>query len=82
LPCEKSADPAEIIIFLETKQRLEKRLFMSLSPFEMDVLLAYKEGQTYRQMANQLQCTVKSIDNALSRVKRKLSILTEEINRC
>ena len=79
LPSETSADPADQIIFYETKRVLEQRLHTSLSEFEMNVLMAYKEGRSYRQMADQLRCTVKSIDNALSRVKRKLSALTTEI---
>ncbi|MCC7492551.1 MAG: RNA polymerase sporulation sigma factor SigH [Fimbriimonadaceae bacterium] len=79
LPSEASSDPADHIIFHETKRVLEQRLHTSLSEFEMNVLLAYKEGRSYRQMADQLRCTVKSIDNALSRVKRKLSALTTEI---
>jgi len=79
LPSESSADPADQIIFHETKRVLEQRLHTSLSEFEMNVLMAYKEGRSYRQMADQLRCTVKSIDNALSRVKRKLSALTTEI---
>lgn len=79
LPSESSSDPADHIIFTETKRVLEQRLHTSLSEFEMNVLLAYKEGRSYRQMADQLRCTVKSIDNALSRVKRKLSALTTEI---
>jgi len=79
LPSESSSDPADQIIFHETKRVLEQRLHTSLSEFEMNVLMAYKEGRSYRQMADQLRCTVKSIDNALSRVKRKLSALTTEI---
>lgn len=79
LPSETSADPADHIIFDETKRVLEQRLHTSLSEFEMNVLMAYKEGRSYRQMADQLRCTVKSIDNALSRVKRKLSALTTEL---
>lgn len=79
LPSESSADPADHIIFHETKRVLEQRLHTSLSDFERNVLLAYKEGRSYRQMADELQCTVKSIDNALSRVKRKLAALTTEI---
>lgn len=82
LPSESSADPADQIIFHETKRVLEQRLHTSLSDFEMNVLLAYKEGRSYRQMADELRCTVKSIDNALSRVKRKLSALTIEIWHC
>ncbi|HAZ62246.1 MAG TPA: RNA polymerase sporulation sigma factor SigH [Armatimonadetes bacterium] len=79
IPCENSTDPAEQIIFDETKRLLEDRLYTSLSPFERAVLLAYKDGRSYRQMADELQCTVKSIDNALSRVKRKLAMHTTEI---
>jgi len=81
LPCDKASDPADIIIFMETKRLLEQRLQMSLSPFERDVLIAYRKGRTYRQMAKELRCTVKSIDNALSRVKRKLTALTSELCR-
>ena len=79
LPCESSADPADQIIFCETKRVLEQSLYSSLSEFEMRVLLAYKDGRSYRQMADELLCSVKSIDNALSRVKRKLLALKTEI---
>ncbi len=79
IPCDSSADPADQIIFDETRRLLEYRLHTSLSSFERSVLLAYKEGRSYRQMADELRCSVKSIDNALSRVKRKLAEKTAEI---
>ena len=78
LACESCTDPADEIIFRERKRVLEQRLLTSLSSFERRVHQSYREGRSYRKMADELSCTVKSIDNALSRVKRKLAQLITE----
>jgi len=36
------------------------------------------DGLSYREMSRELACHTKSIDNALQRVKRKISILLKE----
>lgn len=81
IPAEEAEDPANIIIYNELLQIVEEQLVNSLSAFEKQVLEAYREGKPYREMAAELKCTVKSIDNALSRVKRKLFALTAELCR-
>ena len=43
-----------------------------LSDLEWQVLIAYLEGKSYNEMSQELHRHVKSIDNALQRVKRKL----------
>lgn len=43
-----------------------------LSRFENEVLALYSEGRSYLEMAEELSCSVKSIDNALYRIKRKI----------
>ena len=43
-----------------------------LSDLETEVLRLYVEGKSYQENAERLQRHVKSIDNALQRIKRKL----------
>ena len=43
-----------------------------LSPFEREVLAAHLAGGSYRQIARQLGCTPKAVENALVRLRRKL----------
>ena len=49
-----------------------------LSGFEQEVLNAYLDGKSYQEIAEALGRHVKSIDNALQRVKRKLEKYLEE----
>ena len=49
-----------------------------LSPLERRVLAAYLDGKSYQEIAQMLGRHVKSIDNALQRVKHKLEKLMEE----
>jgi RNA polymerase sporulation-specific sigma factor len=43
-----------------------------LSSLELEVLVFYLEGKSYQEIAKELDRHVKSVDNALQRVKRKL----------
>ena len=45
-----------------------------LSGLEVDVLRLYVEGKSYNEIGDQLGRHVKSIDNALQRIKRKLEV--------
>jgi len=65
-------DPEELIISREEFNDIEGKMGEILSPLEWKVLLAYLDGKTYQEIAVVLQRHVKSIDNALQRVKRKL----------
>ena len=65
-------DPEELIISREEFSDIEGKMGEILSPLERQVLMAYLDGKTYQEIAAILQRHVKSIDNALQRVKRKL----------
>ena len=68
----KVSDPEELVINQEASARMRARIRRNLSELEHRVLTAYLQGKSYQEMANELQRHVKSIDNALQRVKRKL----------
>ena len=65
-------DPEELIISREEFADIEGKMGEMLSPLERQVLVAYLDGKTYQEIAQMLRRHVKSIDNALQRVKRKL----------
>ncbi len=68
----KAADPEELLINQEEFDDIEVRMSEILSDLERKVLRLYLDGQTYQEIALDLNRHVKSIDNALQRVKRKL----------
>jgi RNA polymerase sporulation-specific sigma factor len=65
-------DPEELIINREEFGDIEAKMGEILSELEWKVLMAYLEGKSYQEIAGDLRRHVKSIDNALQRVKRKL----------
>jgi RNA polymerase sporulation-specific sigma factor len=78
IACQREIDPASIVLGSEGKRLLQQSLRRELSPFEWDVLAAYQTGRSYKEMASDLGCKVKSIDNALSRIRRKLPQVAPE----
>jgi RNA polymerase sporulation-specific sigma factor len=66
------ADPAELVISAEEFEHIKESLHRLLSNLETEVLHLYMEGKSYQQIADMLGRHVKSIDNALQRIKRKL----------
>lgn len=66
------AGPEELLISQEDYSSVENRISEVLSDLEMEVLTSYLEGKSYQEIARDLHRHVKSIDNALQRVKRKL----------
>lgn len=68
----KVTDPEELMINREEYGNIEKKMGEILSSLERKVLMLYLEGKSYQEIAMELQRHVKSIDNALQRVKRKL----------
>jgi len=65
-------DPEELIISREEFDDIETKMGEILSSLEWKVLMFYLEGKSYQEIAGDLNRHVKSIDNALQRVKRKL----------
>ena len=68
----KITDPEELIISREELNNIESKIGEILSDLEWEVLMFYLEGKSYQEIAVDLDRHVKSIDNALQRVKRKL----------
>ncbi|QFG00884.1 RNA polymerase sporulation sigma factor SigH [Psychrobacillus glaciei] len=65
-------DPEELIINREDYNSMEEKMTEILSELEQQVLVLYLDGQSYQEISEELNRHVKSIDNALQRVKRKL----------
>lgn len=76
----KLTNPEELIISRETFDLIENQIKEMLSQLELDVLQEYLEGKSYQDIAGSLDKHVKSVDNALQRVKRKLEIFLEKHN--
>ncbi len=74
----KITNPEELIISREEFDDIEEKMGEILSSLEWQVLMAYLEGKSYQEIATELNRHVKSIDNALQRVKRKLERYLEK----
>lgn len=72
------ANPEDMLISQEDVGVIEDRIGQMLSSLEREVLMAYLDGKSYQEIAQELDRHVKSIDNALQRVKRKLEKLLDE----
>jgi len=72
------SDPEELIINQEEFVGLEDKMSEILSDLERKVLMLYLDGRSYQEIAVDLKRHVKSIDNALQRVKRKLERYLED----
>jgi RNA polymerase sporulation-specific sigma factor len=72
LPGSAVEEPPVVVISTEELQSLVFCLGSGLSKLEADALRLYLEGSSYEQMAAELGCDTKTIDNALQRVKRKI----------
>src|SRR5262245_25430980 len=79
LPGPSVDDPSVCVISTQELQSLVFTLGTGLSRLEADALRLYLEGCSYEEMAEELGCDTKTIDNALQRVKRK--ILTHQKSR-
>ena len=76
----KVTDPEELVISREEFIDIEARMEDILSDLEWRVLMYYLDGKSYQEIAIDLNRHVKSIDNALQRVKRKLEKYVESSN--
>jgi RNA polymerase sporulation-specific sigma factor len=73
------ADPADHVVSGERMDTMRSAMAAMLSGLEVDVLRLYVEGKTYQEIGDRLNRHVKSIDNALQRIKRKVDLhLLEE----
>jgi RNA polymerase sporulation-specific sigma factor len=72
---ENALDPEDMVLRSEDTKELRDNLTRLLSEFEWRVLAGYQLGKSYREIADELTCKTKSVDNALARIKRKVGTL-------
>ena len=70
-------DPEDLIIHREDFSHMEAEMNKVLSGLEKQVLTLYLDGQSYQEISIELNRQVKSVDNALQRIKRKLELYLE-----
>ena len=75
---EAPTNPEEMLIDREDYYHIEGRIGEMLSELEKDVLERYMDGKSYVEIAESMGRHVKSIDNALQRIKKKLLKYLEE----
>ena len=68
----RTMNPEELFISREQLQDMEKRFSQIASEFEWEVLTSYLQGMNYVEIAKELGRSIKSVDNALQRIKKKL----------
>jgi len=68
----RMSDPEELMICQEEFTTIEAKIGELLSSLEWEVLSSYLQGKSYQEISMELDRHIKSIDNALQRVKRKL----------
>lgn len=66
-------DPLETITKQEYYKSVEEAIDKNLSSFEKQVLARYMQGESYIQIAEKLDTPVKSVDNAIQRIRKKAS---------
>ena len=78
LPDPNARSPEDILTGIEERDRLETQIEALLSPLEKKVLHLFLKGLDYIQIAEIIDKTPKSVDNALQRVKQKISRMLQE----
>ncbi len=74
---DTAADPAELVAERESTETLRRLIKQSLSPFENRVWDMHLAGTSTQVIAEQLNKPVRSIDNALYRIRKKLRTMLE-----
>ena len=64
-------DPLETIMKKESYDEIQKIMHKSLSKFEKQVLDRYMQGESYEVIAKKLDAPIKSVDNAIQRIRKK-----------
>ncbi len=64
-------DPLDTITKQEYYNFVEERINETLSDFEKQVLHRYTNGESYIEIAEKLSAPVKSVDNAIQRIRKK-----------
>ena len=71
LDTKTAEDPLDTITKKEYLQFVENKIDESLSSFEKQVLDRYIQGESYNDIASNLETPIKSVDNAIQRIRKK-----------
>ena len=71
LDTKTSEDPLETLIKKEYFATISSKIDSNLSNFEKEVLDKYVQGQSYSDIADSINAPVKSVDNAIQRIRKK-----------
>ena len=74
IPDEQVLDPEKVFVERQFREYMCGRVLADLSDLEASVLQCYLFGKSYQEIAKELSCGTKSIDNALQRAKRKIGV--------
>lgn len=75
LPDQFSINPEEMMMRRRLPRNLPEALKATLSPLELIVVQRYLDCKSYTEIADELVCGTKSVDNALQRAKKKIKKL-------
>ena len=73
-------DPSEEIAKKEYFKFINKTINDNLSEHERNVLKYYEQNRTYEEIANKLNCKTKSVDTAMSRIRRKANKIKKQVD--
>ncbi|MDF2536818.1 MAG: polymerase sporulation sigma factor SigH [Bacillales bacterium] len=68
----ESISPEEIVLLKEQSEIVNARINEVLSDLEKQVLVLKMEEKTYQEIADLLDCSIKSVDNSMQRIKKKI----------
>ena len=75
---KKEINPEEVYINNETFTQLYKMLYETLSKLELNILVLYNQHLSYKEISEITGKSVKSIDNAIQRIKKKMEIIKNQ----
>ena len=81
MEAEKETNPEELMVSQERARRIEEKLEQELSDLEKRVLYLHLLGTDYKKIANLLERSPKTVDNALQRIKGKTQKILEKENK-
>jgi len=74
------SNPEDILVSKEVVKELQTKMYESLSKLENKVLSYYLKGLDYNEIAKIMNKSLKSIDNSLQRIKKKITLILDENN--
>lgn len=80
LPDEKM-DPERDLINKEYITEITKELEKILTPLEWKVFISYLDSKSYKEISDELNSTIKTVDNALQRSRRKIDQIKDKLER-